>query len=292
VFSSYTEMMIIGAIFVACVLLFAITKFTASRQKKMFGTRIELTEEDEDDLDNYSTSTEVSLTFADVNYTVSGKSILSNVNGYVEPGQMLAVMGPSGAGKSSLLDILSRKHKRGIATGSILINGASPTRRQFKRLTGFVDQDDSLMGTLTVRETLTYAALMRLPRKMPLKAKQRRVEDVIQELGISKIADSQIGIPGQRGISGGEKRRVSIGKELVTSPSLLFLDEPTSGLDAYNAGVVMDCLKRLAHEGKRTIIVTIHQPRSNIFKMFDSLMLLSGGQTVSLLIKTEKGLFS
>lgn len=268
----------------ACILLFLITKHTASRQKKMFGTRIELTDEDEDDLDSYSTSTEVSLTFADVNYTVSGKSILSNVNGYVEPGQMLAVMGPSGAGKSSLLDILSRKHKRGIASGRILINGASPTRRQFKRMTGFVDQDDSLMGTLTVRETLTYAALMRLPRKMPLKTKQRRVEDVIQELGISKIADSQIGIPGQRGISGGEKRRVSIGKELVTSPSLLFLDEPTSGLDAYNAGVVMECLKKLAHEGKRTVIVTIHQPRSNIFKMFDSLMLLSSGQTVSIVI--------
>lgn len=255
----------------------------------MFGTRIELEEdEDEDDLDNYSNSTEVSLTFADVSYTVSGKSIISNINGYVEPGQMLAVMGPSGAGKSSLLDILSRKHKRGVASGRILINGSSPNRKQFKRMTGYVDQDDCLMGTLTVRETLTYAALMRLPRKMPLKAKQRRVEDVIQELGISKIADSQIGIPGQRGISGGEKRRVSIGKELVTSPSLLFLDEPTSGLDAYNAGVVMECLKKLAHEGKRTIIVTIHQPRSNIFKMFDSLLLLSGGQTVSVPIQLKK----
>lgn len=276
-FSSYTEMMIIGAIFIACILLFAITRVTASRQKKLFGTRIELSgDDDEDDL--LAEATEVTLTFSDVSYTVGGKSILSSICGYVEPGQMLAVMGPSGAGKSSLLDILSRKHKRGVTSGKILVNGMQPTRRQFKRMSGFVDQDDSLMGTLTVRETLTYAALMRLPRKMPLKAKQKRVEDVIQELGISKIADSQIGVPGQRGISGGEKRRVSIGKELVTSPSLLFLDEPTSGLDAYNAGVVMECLKKLAHEGKRTIIVTIHQPRSNIFKMFDSLMLLTGGQ--------------
>ncbi|KAG2200876.1 hypothetical protein INT46_006438 [Mucor plumbeus] len=280
-FSSYTEMMIIGAIFVACILLFAITKFTASRQKKMFGTRIELEDdEDNESILNYSSSAEIALTFSDVSYTVSRKSILSNISGYVEPGKMLAVMGPSGAGKSSLLDILSRKHKRGVISGKILINGILPTRRQFKRMTGFVDQDDSLMGTLTVRETLTYAALMRLPRKIPLKVKQKRVEDVIQELGLSKIADSKIGMPGQRGISGGEKRRVSIGKELVTSPSLLFLDEPTSGLDAYNAGVVMECLQNLAHEGNRTIVVTIHQPRSNIFKMFDSLMLLASGQLV------------
>ncbi|KAI9250829.1 P-loop containing nucleoside triphosphate hydrolase protein [Helicostylum pulchrum] len=274
-FSSYTEMMVVGAIFIACVLLFAITKITASRQKKMFGTRIELTSDYDDEPDDTLNSAEISMTFSDISYIVAGKPILTNISGYVEPGQMLAVMGPSGAGKSSLLDILAKKHKRGVTSGRILINGMSPTRQQFKRITGFVDQDDSLMGTLTVRETLTYAALMRLPRHMPLQKKQKRVEEVIQELGISKIADSMIGIPGQRGISGGEKRRVSIGKELVTSPSLLFLDEPTSGLDAYNAGVVMECLKKLAHEGKRTVVVTIHQPRSNIFKMFDSLMLLT-----------------
>lgn len=251
--------MVIGAICIACILLFIITKVIAARQKRMFGTRIELSPEEDDDEDMLNTTTEVSMTFSEISYIVAGKSILSNISGYVEPGQMLAVMGPSGAGKSSLLDILAKKHKRGVTTGKILINGMSPTRRQFKRITGFVDQDDSLMGTLTVRETLTYAALMRLPRHMSLKAKQKRVEDVIQELGISRIADSLIGIPGQRGISGGEKRRVSIGKELVTSPSLLFLDEPTSGLDAYNAGVVMECLQKLAHEGKRTIVVTIHQ---------------------------------
>ncbi|KAI8372254.1 P-loop containing nucleoside triphosphate hydrolase protein [Choanephora cucurbitarum] len=281
-FSSYTELMIICAIAVACLLLFGITRVTAIRQKRMFSTRIEL-DEDEDDQDyllDSAQSTQVSLTFSNISYNVNGKQILSDIHGYLEPGQMMAVMGPSGAGKSSLLDILSRKHKRGIISGNIWINNTQPTKREFKKITGFVDQDDSLMGTLTVRETLTYAALMRLPRKMPLKAKQKRVEDVMQELGIAKIADSLIGMPGQRGISGGEKRRVSIGKELVTSPSLLFLDEPTSGLDAYNAGVVMECLKKLVRDGKRTIIVTIHQPRSNIFKMFDSLMLLANGRQV------------
>ncbi|KAI8996798.1 hypothetical protein BDB01DRAFT_768528 [Pilobolus umbonatus] len=277
-FSTYREIMIITSIVIACILLFALTRITAKRQKRMFGTRIALSEDDEDDVLTYTTTTPVNLTFSDINYSVNGKNILSDIDGYLEPGQMMAVMGPSGAGKSSLLDILARKHKRGIITGQVLINGTSPTRKQFKNLTGFVDQDDSLMGTLTVRETLTYAALMRLPRHIPLKIKQRRVEDIIQELGIDHIADSMIGIPGHRGISGGEKRRVSIGKELVTSPSLLFLDEPTSGLDAFNAGVVMECLKKLAKEGKRTIIVSIHQPRSNIFKMFDSLILITKGQ--------------
>lgn len=168
-------------------------------------------------------------------------------------------MGPSGAGKSSFLDILARKPKRGTVTGSVLINNAIPARRQFKKLAGYVDQEDVLMGTLTVRETLMYSALLRLPRDMPLKVKQRRVEETLSELGIQHIADMPIGVPGRRGISGGEKRRVSIGKELVTSPSILFLDEPTSGLDSYNAYVVMECLKKLARVHKRTVVVTIHQ---------------------------------
>ncbi|KAI8874773.1 P-loop containing nucleoside triphosphate hydrolase protein [Backusella circina FSU 941] len=259
-FSKYTEITIISAIALACMLLFCITKYTARRQQKMFGERIELNEEeDDDDLVSYTTTTEAALTFNEVSYSVKGKPILQNISGFVEPGQLLAIMGPSGAGKSSLLDILSRKHKRGVTSGQVFLNGSIPSRRRFKKMTGFVDQDDSLMGTLTVRETLTYAALMRLPRAMPLKAKKKRVEDVMHELGITKIADSLIGIPGQRGISGGEKRRVSIGKELVTSPSLLFLDEPTSGLDSYHAGVVMECLQRLAKDGKRAIVVTIHQ---------------------------------
>ncbi|KAI8990981.1 hypothetical protein BDF20DRAFT_811457 [Mycotypha africana] len=290
---STIEMMIIGAIFLACILLYFIIKLSASRQKRMFRTGIQLStdgydeeeeEEEEDHLTDANRSGEsnlpkVALTFSEIHYSVSGKPILSNVNGYIEPGQMLALIGPSGAGKSSLLDILARKHKRGMISGQVLINNTFPTRKQFKKMTGFVDQDDSLMGTLTVRETLMYAAMMQLPRTLSLRTKQKRVEMVLQELGISHIADNPIGIPGQkRGISGGEKRRVSIGKELVTNPSLLFLDEPTSGLDAYNAEVVMECLQRLAHSKKRTIIVTIHQPRSNIFKMFDSVMLLAHGQ--------------
>ncbi|KAM3584453.1 hypothetical protein VKS41_003267 [Umbelopsis sp. WA50703] len=253
---------------------------TMRRQQKIFGDGTIRLDEDDDTgyFDDEVKLTEI--TFDDVTYTVGGKQILTSISGYLEPGKLLAIMGPSGAGKSSLLDILARKPKRGVISGRILINGEVPTRKQFKRISSYVDQEDTLIGTLTVRETLMYSALLRLPRTVPLAIKQKRVEETIRELGLTHVADSYIGVAGMRSLSGGEKRRVSIGKELVTSPSILFLDEPTSGLDAYNASVVMECLLRLARNSRRTIITTIHQPRSNIFKMFDSFMLLANGHTV------------
>lgn len=267
VFSRFTESIILFAIFMACLIIYFVTRLTAKRQQQMFGTRIQLNDDDEPQTASNIVELlrkEVYLTFDDVCYTVSGKHVLKNLCGYVEPGQLLAIMGPSGAGKSSLLDILARKHKRGVTSGRIMVNGVVPNRRDFKQITGYVDQEDSLMGTLTVRETLMYAAMLRLPRHMPARFKHQRVQEVISELGLEAIADAVVGSPGQRGISGGEKRRVSIGKELVTSPSLLFLDEPTSGLDAYNAGVVMDCLRRLTKQGRRTVVVTIHQVNCRI----------------------------
>jgi ABC-type multidrug transport system ATPase subunit len=133
------------------------------------------------------------------------------------------------------------------------------------------------MGTLTVYETLLYSALLRLPRAMSRQAKEKRVRDTMTELGIEHIANSKIGTAGKRGISGGEKRRVSIAMEVVTSPSILYLDEPTSGLDSYNALSVVQALVTLARRYQRTVILTIHQPRSNIFRMFDRLLLLAEG---------------
>ncbi|KAI8335799.1 hypothetical protein BC941DRAFT_429414 [Chlamydoabsidia padenii] len=280
-FSRYTESMIAFSILLACLIIYVVTKITAKRQKRLFGAQIRLADDDEDVRAYLSDQQPVQLTFENICYNIGGKRVLSDVTGYTEPGQLMAVMGPSGAGKSTLLDILARKHKRGVTSGHVLVNGKMPNRKQFKWMTGYVDQDDTLLGVLTVRETLMFAAMLRLPRNMPLRHKQRRVQDVMKELGIDGIADHVIGVPGQqRGISGGEKRRVSIGKALVTSPQLLFLDEPTSGLDAYNASMVMSCLKRLCRHGNRTIIVTIHQPRSNIFKLFDSLLLLATGKLV------------
>jgi ABC-type multidrug transport system ATPase subunit len=136
------------------------------------------------------------------------------------------------------------------------------------------------MGTLTVYETILNSALLRLPRDMPLEQKKRRVNETMIELGIMSIADRFIGNTGKRGISGGEKRRVSIACELVTSPGILFLDEPTSGLDAYNAYNVVESLVSLARNYGRTVIMTIHQPRSNIYALFDRLVLLAKGRLI------------
>lgn len=160
----------------------------------------------------------------------------------------MAIMGASGAGKSTFLDILARKRKRGIVSGQTLVNGREVADADFKKVMGFVDQEDTLMSTLTVYETVLYSALLRLPREMSLEAKKFRTLETMNELGILGIKDARIGSkgifrlcaqvvvftkeshPGRRSISGGEKRRVSIACELVTSPSILFLDEPTSGM--------------------------------------------------------------
>ena len=169
------------------------------------------------------------LHFANVSYSVAGRRILSGVSGSLQPGQIMAIMGASGAGKSTFLDILARKSKRGVVEGEARVNGRKIDDAQYKRVIGFVDQEDTLMSTLTVYETVLYSALLRLPRDMTFESKKLRTLETMQELGIMGIRDSRIGESGKRSISGGEKRRVSIACELVTSPSILFLDEPTSG---------------------------------------------------------------
>ncbi|KAG0023451.1 hypothetical protein BGZ80_009402 [Entomortierella chlamydospora] len=220
------------------------------------------------------------LMFKQINYEVGGKEVLNQVSGLVKPGQIMAIMGASGAGKTSLLDILARRQKSGAIQGDIYVNGKTVSDEEFKHVVGYVDQEDTLMSTLTVYETILYSALLRLPRDMSYDAKRYRVLETMTELGILGIKDMRIGNSGQRSISGGEKRRVSIACELVTSPSILFLDEPTSGLDAYNAYNVVECLVTLARTYHRTVVCTIHQPRSNIFALFDQLVLLAKGQLV------------
>ncbi|KAL6308727.1 P-loop containing nucleoside triphosphate hydrolase protein, partial [Sparassis latifolia] len=150
----------------------------------------------------------------------------------------------------------------------------------FKKVAGYVDQEDTLMSTLTVYETVLYSALLRLPREMSLEAKKFRTLETTHELGILGIRDSKIGDSGHRSISGGEKRRVSIACELVTSPSILFLDEPMSGLDSYNALSVIDSLVSLARDYNHTVVFTIHQPRSNIVSLFDQLIVLAQGKLI------------
>ncbi|KAK0550556.1 FAD-dependent urate hydroxylase [Tilletia horrida] len=210
------------------------------------------------------------------------RQVLRNISGGVKPGQLLAIVGASGAGKTTFLDILARRNKRGQVSGLVLVNGKQVQDSSFKHISGFVDQEDTLMPTLTVYETILYSALLRLPRDMSFAAKQFRVLETMDELGLLHVRDSRIGdsASGRRGISGGEKRRVSIACELVTSPSILFLDEPTSGLDAFNAYNVIDSLSALARDFNRTVVFTIHQPRSNIVGLFDQLLLLSEGRAI------------
>ncbi|OJD16227.1 hypothetical protein AJ78_03607 [Emergomyces pasteurianus Ep9510] len=223
-----------------------------------------------------------SLHFENVAYYLNGKQILSGIQGSAHPGQLMAIMGASGAGKTTFLDILARKNKRGIVEGVFYVNGEKVDDDKYRSVMGFVDQEDTMLPTLTVHETILTSALLRLPRNMSRAAKEQKVYEVEKQLGISHIKDQIIGSEegNGRGISGGEKRRVGIACELVTSPSILFLDEPTSGLDAFNAFNVVECLVTLAKNFNRTVIFTIHQPRSNIVALFDQLILLAEGKTV------------
>ncbi|KEH26658.1 putative sulfate-transporting ATPase [Medicago truncatula] len=206
------------------------------------------------------------------------QNVLENLTGYAEPGYFTALMGPSGSGKSTLLDALSsRLASNAFLSGTILLNG-----RKEKLSFGtaaYVTQDDNLIGTLTVRETIWYSARLRLPDKMSRSDKRALVESTIVAMGLQDCADTVIGNWHLRGISGGEKRRVSIALEILMRPRLLFLDEPTSGLDSASAFFVTQTLRALARDG-RTVIASIHQPSSEVFELFDQLYLLSGGKTV------------
>uniref|UniRef100_A0A8C6K9U6 ATP-binding cassette, sub-family G (WHITE), member 2a n=1 Tax=Nothobranchius furzeri TaxID=105023 RepID=A0A8C6K9U6_NOTFU len=176
------------------------------------------------------------------------------------------------------LDVLAARKDPAGLTGEVLIDGA-PQPPNFKCLSGYVVQDDVVMGTLTVRENLTFSAALRLPSSISQQEKDQKVNKLIQELGLGRVADSKVGTQLIRGISGGERKRTNIGMELIIDPPVLFLDEPTTGLDASTANSVLLLLKRMANHG-RTIILSIHQPRYTIYRLFDSLTLLVNGKQV------------
>ncbi|KAJ7327149.1 hypothetical protein JRQ81_016908 [Phrynocephalus forsythii] len=229
------------------------------------------------------------MTFHKINYQVKIKTgyigcrkeviktVLTDVSGVMKPG-LNAILGPTGCGKSSLLDILATRKDPAGLSGDILINGY-PLPSHFKCISGYVVQDDIVMGTLSVRENLEFSAALRLPTSTSVEEKRARVEQVLKELDLVKVAETKVGTYFTRGISGGERKRTSIGLELITHPTVLFLDEPTTGLDASTANAVLMLLKKMGEEGK-TIIFSIHQPRYSIFKLFDTMTLLAAGRLV------------
>ncbi|XP_051737150.1 broad substrate specificity ATP-binding cassette transporter ABCG2 [Ctenopharyngodon idella] len=229
------------------------------------------------------------VSFHNINYSVKMKSgflckrkvtrknILIELNGIMRPG-LNAILGATGSGKSSFLDVLAARKDPSGLSGEVLIDGA-PQPPNFKCLSGYVVQDDVVMGTLTVRENLRFSAALRLPKSIKQREKDEKVERLIQELGLSKVADSRVGTQLIRGVSGGERKRTNIGMELIIDPPVLFLDEPTTGLDASTANSVLMLLKKMGNNG-RTIILSIHQPRYSIYRLFDSLTLLVGGRLV------------
>nr|XP_054773565.1 broad substrate specificity ATP-binding cassette transporter ABCG2-like [Lytechinus pictus] len=195
-----------------------------------------------------------------------------------EPARMLFALAGQKYEDIRLLDILAgRKEKEGVR-GEVLING-NDIPRNFKCCSGYVVQDDVVMGTLTVRENLAFSAALRLPSTVSQKEKKERVDETITELGLEDCKDTKVGTMFIRGVSGGERKRTNIGMELVIGPTVLFLDEPTTGLDANTAYTVMSRLAVLSKRG-RAIIFSIHQPRFTIFQLFDTLHLLSKGETV------------
>lgn len=185
-------------------------------------------------------------------------------------------------GKTTLLNMLAGRLSQsgnGRTEGQILVNGQKRDFDTFRQQSAYVLQQDNFFAQLTVRETITLSALLRLPKNMSRKEKMERVDSVIAELGLTKVEDTLVGDDLVRGVSGGERKRVNVATELVTNPSLIFLDEPTTGLDSFNAYNVMSTLLQLARAG-RTIVATIHQPNSKIVQLFDMLLLLSEGRTM------------
>lgn len=204
-----------------------------------------------------------------------GKLGLRDINISEESGKLIGIMGGSGAGKSTLLNVLNSMETP--SSGSVKINGKNihTEHDQIKGVIGHVSQDDLLIEELTVFENLFYNAKLCFGN-IPDEEITKKCNDLLASIGLSETRHLKVGSPLEKTISGGQRKRLNISLELIREPSVLFVDEPTSGLSSRDSENIMDLLKELALKGK-LIFVVIHQPSSDIYKMFDKLMILDVG---------------
>ncbi|CAZ80321.1 unnamed protein product [Tuber melanosporum] len=209
--------------------------------------------------------------------TKEALDILKDVEGCAQPGDMVALMGPSGSGKTTLLNVLARRPVAASASvkGQVHLDNAPLQAKALREISTYVEQEDALIGSLTVQETIEFAA-----RLSGAERHAGRVSELIRAFGLAKQAHTKIGTPVAKGISGGQKRRVSIASQLITRPKILFLDEPTSGLDSKAAYEVMYRIQQVARDENMIVIASIHQPTTATFNLFSQLVLLSAGKLV------------
>ena len=226
-------------------------------------------------------SSESSISSTEIRLEMSTSHILVNANGIIRSGECLAIMGASGAGKSTLLNVLNFRNLNKLSVNAkVNINGKVITELDLAKRAAYIQQDDLFIPNITVKEHLIFLAMLKMGSAFSNKQKRDRVEEILVEFNLRKCQNSKIGgVNNEKGISGGEKRRLSIASEILTDPQILFCDEPISGLDSHMALMIVNKLANLARQGK-IVICTIHQPSSQVFERFDKLCLLSEGRTV------------
>ncbi|GIY31793.1 ABC transporter G family member 25 [Caerostris darwini] len=224
----------------------------------------------QDNFHNYS------LAWNKISAVGSGRTILSNVTGFAKSGELVGIMGPSGSGKTTLLNTIGGYCY--IKEGSITVNGIRLTKSLRKKLISYVLQNDIFLKNLTVRDILMFYTQVSLPSSMSQNEKLSILQTIAESLNLENCLDTDMGKGGIGGISGGERRRLSIACALIRSPPILILDEPTTGLDSYTAYSVVETLRNYATKNHKAVVMTIHQPSSEIFQQFDRILLLNKGE--------------